>query len=300
MQVYFSNIEIQMLTDDYHSQIRNSREDQWTFIEGQIKTYTMMAQIRADSIRDNIERELRSTYKDNMDLLKAEIESNNSENKFASILRKNIQGSYLFVENGNNDPFIATLHGIISDLSENSAREDGQERDYKSEIVFHANKAAAEKAISKIVNQDTNDLIIWEFLKSPDKNHTVRNSLNIDVLKEVFLTEGVKGLSTYEFLTPSYIRKYSDIFGVPNISTSGYKIENNKIIIVQGFNIVDQLKHSHWTTMALYEKQEQQILQNYNSRKVTKQVICIGFSACLLITFLSIVKIMNMEVTSSE
>lgn len=299
LYVAFTSIEVQQLTDRYQKEANEIKEDEWRFIYGILKENIDKGYMNSENIRNKIESQTLEAYKDNIVQLKNDIENPVLESKFSAILRQNLLGAYINVDNDNNDLFVATSSkGIIGDLSENRSTGSDIARSFENEITLHSNKVLAQKAINDILEQNTTKLIGWEFLQSSNKNHIMLSEITEETLRDIFYKEDVVGLSTYEFLQPTYISKDKDIFGIPNISTSGHKNTNNRIIVVQGFNLVDELNKNHSTTIALYEQQLKSLQDNYMSVKVAKQIIFIGFSTCLILAFISIIKIQNMSNSS--
>lgn len=145
------------------------------------------------------------------------------------------------VDNSRNKFIIATMRGIIHDS--NYKRVDGRtSRSWESEIKSSYNSVLEEEAIARLLDR-TDKLIITEsvnFLRKDYGDHTKITTATYDSLLEVYLSEGLEGFANYQVFCPVYITNNGDIFGQKDI-VNGIKMENNKIIVIQEFNIYDQI-----------------------------------------------------------
>lgn len=78
-----------------------------------------------------------------------------------------------------------------------------------------------------------------------NENHIKLSEVNYDTLREVYYSEGLAGLQNYEFMTPVYITDTGDIFGTKDI-VSGVPQENHKFIVIQTFNLYDQIMRNNY------------------------------------------------------
>lgn len=265
--------------ENYNESIRAINELEWQFILSVLTENTQKATIQADYISANIEKDLLSNYSD-IEVLKNILETRQYDTEFFEIMDRNIRGVYLNVNNDNNDLWIGMNHGIISDLSLNCAS-DTYERSWDKEMTKHYNKVLCKEAINAIVSH-SDRLIFWEFLRPDQNQHNTILTMNIEQLHKIYRAEGVQGLKTYEFLCPSYITPDGDIFGTPDVTTSGVKQSNYKIIVVQGFNIHDQLMSSHKSTLTSFDMQRQNIKSLYKKDKEVRDLIIFMFIVGLM------------------
>ena len=106
----------------------------------------------------------------------------------------------------------------------------------------------------------------------------------MDELRSVFVSEGVDGLAGYEFLQAAYIEPKADMFGVPDIANNGLRLNNNKFIVVQGFNLKDVLETYHATQMQYFDSTQQQVISDTETRTQTLTVcatmLCFVLLSC--------------------
>ena len=145
------------------------------------------------------------------------------------------------VDNTRNKFVIATMRGIIFDS--NYIRAEGRtSRSWESEIQSSYNSVLEEEAIDRLLNR-TDKLIITESVNTLRKDygeHIKISTATYDSLLEVYLDEGIEGFGNYQILCPAYITNNGDIFGQKDI-VNGIKVGNNKIIVIQEFNLYDQI-----------------------------------------------------------
>ena len=154
---------------------------------------------------------------------------------------------------------------------------------------MHTNKDLANEAIDSIVNPRANREIFWEFLPSSNPNHIMLNKMDMEGLKEVFLMEGLDGLSTYEFLSVSYITERGDVFGVDDVDSVGHTQENDKLIVVQGFNLVDHMKKEGYTHYFDQHRRDfEQYQKEYSYRSAVMYAMLILLFAVVFGIFISV------------
>lgn len=229
-------------------EIRNS---EWLFISSVINENYDKAETQGKIIKSKLEQRLNADYSDQA-RLKEDLDSRDPDAKVYAIFTEEIRGVYLNgIRNDNNDPFIASEKGILSDTSLNCAITGNAVRSWDTEISLHANKSLAAQARDAIVNQRTKK-IFWQYLPS---YYETTDVMDIDEVRNEFLTNGVTVLAAYEFLKPVYIHEREDIFGTKDVSNVGAKQPNYKLIVVSGFNILDILTTKNTSEIAYYQNQ---------------------------------------------
>lgn len=211
-----------------------------------IYTYILDLQNDAYNSARSVSRSMES-YMRNLDqeTLKDELESGEISENLDDIFCSHTSGKiFNNVDNSRNGFIIANTHGILYDS--NYKRVNGKDsRTWKSEIKNSYNPELEEEAINRLLEK-SDDLIITEsvnFLRDDYENHIKITTSTYDSLLEVYLKEGIEGFRNYQVLCPAYITNNGDIFGQKDI-VSGIKMENNKIIVIQEFNIYDQISHN--------------------------------------------------------
>lgn len=196
----------------------------------------------ARSVSGSIESHMRNL---DQEALKNELESGEISETLDDIFCSHASNKvFNDVDNSRNGFIIANTHGILYDS--NYKRVSGKDsRTWKSEIKNSYNPKLEKEAINRLLEK-SDDLIITEsvnFLRDDYGNHTKITTSTYDSLLEVYLKEGIEGFRNYQVLCPAYITNSGDIFGQKDI-VSGIKMENNKVIVIQEFNIYDQISHN--------------------------------------------------------
>lgn len=205
------------------------------------------AKTNAENVVDNIEADITNT---GLDIIKDDMDDNGI--LIHDIFKKNIKNgndSYLSKAGSSyNGIFIASLEGIMDDYS--YTRSAGADiRNWEHEISSSYNKELSENAIDKLLQQHDDELICNEpvnrIYKSDTTNtHIMISDISYEELRRVYMSEGIEGLKNYQFYAPAYITENGDIFGEEDI-VNGIRQPNNKIIVVQEFNLYDQLEEHH-------------------------------------------------------
>lgn len=166
---------------------------------------------------------------------------------FDKLLRDNLQTN-VFTKNGsmdqNRNSIIVLCNGnIIASYSHTDKYgvpyKEGEVIGSNAKEIINStfyNVELSLKALEKIENQ-TEELIVWQDREPENPNAKMYTTFNINTLKEIYQTEGITGLSSYEVLIPVYITKYGNIFG--EYDTSHDIGKDNKIILIQKLNLTD-------------------------------------------------------------
>jgi len=288
---YLYKVDVNSEMMDRQRRLEVVREMEWKLVTTLIEENRQKSLMQSKELATNIEKQLRQAYPD-LDKLKYELDNNIPNTKFSEIIRANFTGVYLNgIENDNNDPWAALPWGINGDFSPNCSK-FGDKRTWDIEYDMHANKKLAKAAVDEILIM-SDKIIFWEFLPSENPKHKMITSMTLDALKEVFDSEGIEGLKTYEFLTPSYITRRGDIFGIPDIGSGGIKNENDKIIITQGFNLYDQIKKSHINNFKYLDERKSEIIRYYTTRLLIKDITVVTMSALMLLAIIALIFIYN-------
>ena len=166
------------------------------------------------------------------------------DSKLYNLIRENIQGVTLNgIKNSRNGVLVLSNYGVVEDYNYNRSRNKNP-RYFTTEMNNTYNKNLYKDAIDKIKNHSDGIICIEDEAPSTDKSHIKISEANYDTLKEVYLKEGLEGLSNYQFFVPLYITDTGDIFGKPDIE-NGERQDNYKFIIIQEFNLIDQINNNH-------------------------------------------------------
>lgn len=203
------------------------------------------ARLNADTISKDIETYIHSCG--DLNDIKKEMENGDFNEIIHTIFSS--QNTHLNgIDNYRNGIIIAAANGIVEDS--NYDRVQGkQSRDWESEIENSYNKTLEKYAINLLLNQ-SDSVIITEsvnLLTEDDTNyktHRKIKSSDYETLLDVYKTEGIQGLKNYQVWVPAYITDTGDIFGQDDI-VNGIRVENHKLIVIQEFNLYDQIKLNH-------------------------------------------------------
>ena len=285
VNIMFFKIEYEQITENIKSTDEIATELQWTYIETVLREDYSAAGMQAKNVANRIDRDLRATDAD-IEGLKSHLETPSDklrETAYADIFRRDIKGSYMYgLKNDNNDAFVATRKGIVMDLSLNCAP-DMIPRTWEAEFPMHYNRELAYDAVT-LLNSKSDKIIFWEFLPPSDPdNHYKMTDVSMEELKKLFVMEGIEGLKNIEFLAPAYITEDGDIFGVDDIGAKGQRVQNHKIIVVQGFNLYEQIHARHSADFALFQQDQEMIRNNLRHTLLTRTFSVVGSSLVILL-----------------
>ena len=195
------------------------------------------ADSNAKTVATFIEKDL---MQQDLDKMKAEMDKGNFSDEMCDIFQKYSQGISLNgIDNRKNGIVIMTQEGVVEDFSYERAS-DKKLRTWNEEIKRSWNKELEKDAIDKILNHTTHSIIAMEKTNKGEKDHIKVSELTKETLKEIYYKEGIDGLKNYQFKCAAYITENGDIFAQEDF-THGVKNDNHKLIIVQEFNLYDQI-----------------------------------------------------------
>lgn len=248
---YAKTVSLKAQEEDSILKLRNL---QFNYVSGVLAEELRDADKFSKELTLNIRKDIVSYYRDHpgKSLAYDLTNLNQNNNPVTNAIADNFRGQWLNnIENDNNDPWSAMSGvGIISDLSVNCSAA-GRTRSFDEEYKLHAVPELAKKAVARILDQDPtlasegrlDHIIGWSFLK-PAKPEYVVEDFTLKNLREKFVKYGtLDTLASYEFLVPQYIDQDQDLVGVRTVSNRGLREARvHQIVIVSGFNLVDQFK----------------------------------------------------------
>ena len=280
---YLAYHEVQEINKERAVRIDRVKEMQWQYITGVLREHQLQAASEAEKLKRKVKGDITRQYGTDSARLGTDIASNDSNAPIYTITGHAVLDMYhAGIKNDNNDPFIATSYGIISDKSLNCSV-GKTSRSWNDEVKMHWNKRLAGMAVSALLVQKDGS-IFWEFLPPENINHKEIQSMTIEDIRTVFLDEGMNGLAGYEFLQAAYIEPKTDLFGVPDVSNNGLHLKNNKFIVVQGFNLKDVLETYHQTQLQYFDNMQQHVVADTETRSETLTVgatmLCFVLFSC--------------------
>lgn len=195
---------------------------------------------------------------------------------------------FFYVESDSNDMFALSKNQILADQSTDCSIEGESARILESEIGKHFNKHLAKQSMESLISGKNNN-IFWQYTNHAKAKKPRLRIMDINKVLALPLEE----LKDYEFLTVSYIDKYGDILGVDDISNMGVKNDSKKLMIVQGFNLYEQVEQDFKPSYTrLHKNQKMQLAIIEESRKglFSKVVLMM---ALIIISFFAMAVIQN-------
>lgn len=224
------------------------KELEWEVIESILQEKLNIGEIYSDSLSSKIESSIREKYPD-LSILENCLNERNIPDELYDIIRSSIDDATV------SDGHMAIMMpwGILMDLSKDNSRVDegdGSLRVWESELEHQINKPLYSNTINKLFTS-SESILYWEMEKNGEPTNIITPTLSN--LKSVFMEKGLEGIKNIEFLVPSYITENGDIFGVNDVSDSGFLTKNNKIVIVYIFNLYDIIVNHHSDSISTFD-----------------------------------------------
>lgn len=231
----------------------NKLEREWTIISKYIDKSVDEAHHMNSTNVKYVQRKVNQKYDDNYNSIEQDLKSINTINPLTNILANSIEEDFIFGLDeqhvkDNNDPFYMNWSQILVDLSINCSAEFGVSRTIAQEISMHFNEELAKQSIDDIRDERV-DYTVWHYLDVNSElpfYKEVKNLKYVDeqVLRDLFFQYNgdYRVLEGFEFLVPEYIYREVDLAGNPAVVVTGHENENYRLILVQGFNIIDVLE----------------------------------------------------------
>lgn len=284
------NTEIDVLQhrlDGAHKQAQDSR---WRVIKTIIKDTNQIAKATSNDVADRIQYQTLKAYPD-LSVLRKELQSDSPTSNgdaFNRILVSNTKHKFLLDMNGyDNSISVLSRKRVLVDLYQSKHMDLGHSLLVDKEI-YGANPELYDEAIEALFSNATNKIIFYEPHESLNKEHIMIQSMTLSALQSVFMKEGLDGLRTYVFLSPTYITDDGDIFGTPDHDKQGFT-NNHKIIVVQKFNIVDVIEKLHPNLMTNIDKEEETNVRNIENEMRFKAVTYLAIACVNVFTLMCMI-----------
>lgn len=194
-------------------------------------------------VTQEIRQDLLEAYDGNWEQFNYDYDNISEESELVQILNKHInsiENKYLRdVESDANDMFVLTETQIAADGSADCAAEEGEARIFENEIPKHFNPNLASQAFRQLL--DKGDEIFWQFRNLANAEEPEIAIMKLDDVLDLPWDK----LNDYEFLVAGYIDERADITGQNLVTGTGHRAETRRLIIVQGFNLYEQLQEHH-------------------------------------------------------
>lgn len=244
--VFMYKTVIDKIVDNRQATIEAFKEEQFNIIWTSLETLQLQAEKEVIEISGQIENDILDLTPEDLKQLESDMNQNVLNQNLHDILSSNIKNKSLNgLKNHMNGIVVMTTDGFIEDFNYYRASDnDTNIRAWESSIEKSYNKKLESDAIDKLLNRNSGIIALESYNLIKNENHIMINELTYNSLLEVFLNEGIHGLKNYQIFVPYYITDFGDIFGTPDI-IHGTKIHNNKLIVVQEFNLYDQIMNRH-------------------------------------------------------
>lgn len=267
------------------SAMDQAKDTKFNLIWTQLQLSLEESYANAEIIAEHIERDIKTEF--DLTDLKDALDTNDADayQRLSKLVAKNIERISLNdIDNHRNSVMVMTGDGIILedytiDLSTKIPAGDN----FNKYLDTSYNKELFLDALRKLKIHSEYIIAIENVDYTGNDDHIKVSDVNRNTLKQVFDAEGLAGLQNYEFMTPVYITDTGDIFGTKDI-VGGIPQENHKFVIVQTFNLYDQIiRNDHEYADNDYEDS---IIERYDDVLVMLYIfgiiLVVAIAACIL------------------
>jgi hypothetical protein len=280
--VFMYKTVIDKIVDNREATIEAFKEEQFNVIWTSLETLQLQAEKDVTEISQNIEEDILSLSPEELAILEYDMTNDVFNDNLHQILNSNIKNHCLNgIKNHMNSIVVMTTDGYMEDSNYYRATESNNNyiRSWQTITDNSYNTKLENDAIDKLLNRNSGVIATESYNLLKDDNHILIDELTYDSLLKVFLQEGVTGLKNYQIFVPYYITDFGDIFGNPDIE-HGIKLDNNKLIVVQEFNLYDQIMNRH--NELFNDNQIRQVMTRYN--EVLRLMYIFGISLITSVT----------------
>lgn len=267
------------------SAMDQAKDTKFDLIWTQLQLSLEESYANAEIVAEHIERDIKTEF--DLTDLKDALDTNDADayQRLSKLVAKNIERISLNdIDNHRNSVMVMTGDGIILedytiDLSTKIPAGDN----FNKYLDTSYNKELFSNALRKLKIHSEYIIAIENIDYTENDDHIKVSDVNRNTLKQVFDAEGLAGLQNYEFMTPVYITDTGDIFGTKDI-VGGIPQENHKFVIVQTFNLYDQIiRNDHEYADNDYEDS---IIERYDDVLVMLYIfgiiLVVAIAACIL------------------
>ena len=280
--VFMYKTVIDKIVDNREATIEAFKEEQFNVIWTSLETLQLQAEKDVTEISQKIEKDILSLSPEELEILELDMSNNVLNDNLHRILNSNIKNHCLNgIKNHMNCIVVMTTDGYMEDSNYYRATEssDNYIRTWQTALDNSYNVKLEYDAIDKILNRNSGIIATESYNLLKNDDHIMIDELTYNSLLNVFLQEGITGLKNYQIFVPYYITDFGDIFGNPDIE-HGIKLDNNKLIVVQEFNLYDQIMSRH--DELFNDNQIRQVMNRYN--EVLRLMYIFGISLITSVT----------------
>lgn len=281
---FLFNTEIDNLREQIVQNDQTYTDIKWKVIDASLRNADFLADVTAKNVSEHIVADIERQYP-NKEVLHNELEqSRDLSPEFSEILVRNIENRFLFnIDNNSNSLFIMERDRVIADMNPDAVilgktiDDACMDKGYNP-MLYH-------RAMDAIIRQHGGSkLIFYEPFPNSNPDHLIISEMKLSALHDVYIKEGMEGLSSYVFLAPYYITNNGDIFGTPDYNHTGFT-NNHKFIVIQRFNITDIMESVHPGLLESIDKEQYAIdrdIQNQMSFKAITYLATLGVNILAL------------------
>ena len=246
--VFWYDYAIDKIVENKEKTINSFKEEQFNVIWAYLENLQLQADKEITEVSKSIEEDILSMSHEELTQLQSDLTNDIFNDKLHKIFAKNIEGvGFNGIKNHMNGIIIMNNDGYLEDFNYHRAVSSNESnvREWETDLERSYNKELEQDAINKILNRNSGIIALESYnLLKDDNDHIMIEEMTYESLLNVYLNEGLCGLRNYQIFVPYYITDFGDIFGEPDI-LHGSKVDNNKLIIVQEFNLYDQITSNH-------------------------------------------------------
>lgn len=223
--------------------IQSFKQEQCKIIWNSITELQDESKDEVSTVSKEIEKDILSLPKDEFFKIQSDMSNGNYNKTLHDIFMENTENQSLNnINNHRNGIVVMYNDGYLEDFNYRRVQQEnkGSFRGWDDAISSSYNPDLEKNAIDKLLNRTSGIIALESFDLVGNGDHIKIKELTYDTLFKVYEKEGLEGLRNYQILVPYYITDIGDIFGVQD-TLQGMKVHNNKIIIVQEFNLYDQI-----------------------------------------------------------
>ena len=273
-------------------------EIEWEYVETVMQEDYLAAQNQATIVAEELKLKTLAAYPD-LEVLRAEIEDENpslsNSPTYLALMRESIHNKWMNgVMNDNNDLFICDRYGVLMDVSRSTAP-DKFPNHWEDVFSRMENPTLARVAVEELFNQESS-YIFWECTLTG--HEVLANTVygehipSLQLLHDKFKANGLDALKNIQFLAAAYITPEGDIFGVDDIDIHGVRTFNHKIVVVQTFNLYDQIMTRHSASMEKFNTFREKAVGERRA-SITEQRFLVALLSVLIIGLIYLMMLLN-------
>ena len=283
--IYQSYTELEQSKADSSFQVNQLRESEWQAIKVVMTENTTRAGLQITTIRNGIQAQLLNNY-GSMDELKTDLASN-EDTKAHDIITNAIHHKYMNVDSDDNRIVVADKHKIVADNSV-VASIGKRSRTWENELNSRENIQLSKTALNLILTKQIKFTFAESLMYSNVDDDFTATYPNIEYIRQDFFLNGLSAMKRYDILVPSYITDSGDIFGVPDIGSDGLRTDNDKIVLIQRYNIYDAIQ-VHQSFFIAYESSIESTKMDLKERISDIMLKMVLNCAIMILAFIGII-----------